>query len=45
MDLHVRVVARIRLNAAFRALPVQDSTDGEPVLCYRNYLPAPMRAL
>jgi hypothetical protein len=33
-------IAQIRLAAAFRALPVTDSADGEPVLCFRSYLPA-----
>jgi len=33
----------VRLAAAFRALPVKDSSDGETVVCFRNYLPAPMR--
>jgi hypothetical protein len=32
-----------RLAAAFRALPVKDPNDGETVLCFRSYLPAPMR--
>jgi hypothetical protein len=35
----------IRLAAAFRALPVKDANDGETVLCFRSYLPAPMRAV
>jgi hypothetical protein len=35
----------IRLAAAFRALPVKDTTDGEPVLCFRTYLPAPLREI
>jgi hypothetical protein len=33
----------IRLAAAFRALPVRDANDGETVLCFRSYLPAPLR--
>ena len=33
----------MRLGAAFRALPVKDANDGETVLCFRSYLPAPMR--
>ncbi len=37
-------LARIMLKAQFRALPVTDSLDGERVLCYRMFLPAP-RAL
>jgi hypothetical protein len=34
---------QINLSAAFRALPVKDPNDGETVLCFRSYLPAPMR--
>jgi len=30
----------IRLEGAFRALPVKDANDGETVLCFRSYLPA-----
>jgi hypothetical protein len=33
----------IRLAATFRALPVKDANDGETVLCFRSYLPAPLR--
>ncbi len=36
---------RWRLQAEFLALPVTDSNDGDAVLCYRSYLPAPMRTL
>ncbi len=36
---------RWRLRANFHALPVTDPNDGEAVLCFRSYLPAPMRAL
>lgn len=32
---------RILLNAHFRALPVTDPVDGERVLCFRSFLPAP----
>lgn len=32
---------RIVLKAHFRALPVTDPMDGERVLCYRSFLPAP----
>ena len=35
----------IRLAAAFRALPVKDANDGETVLCFRSYLPAPLREI
>jgi len=33
--------ARILLKAQFLALPVADPLDGERVLCYRSFLPAP----
>jgi hypothetical protein len=33
----------VRLTAAFRALPVKDLNDGETVVCFRSYLPAPLR--
>jgi hypothetical protein len=32
---------RIALKAQFRAMPVTDPIDGERVLCYRSFLPAP----
>ncbi len=32
---------RIVLKAQFRAMPVTDPLDGERVLCYRSFLPAP----
>lgn len=32
---------RIALHAGFLALPVTDPLDGERVLCYRSYVPAP----
>ncbi|HEX7727437.1 MAG TPA: hypothetical protein VF392_00255 [Terracidiphilus sp.] len=32
---------RVALKASFRAMPVTDALDGERVLCYRNFLPAP----
>jgi hypothetical protein len=35
---------RVALKAKFRALPVTDPLDGERILCYRSFLPAP-RAL
>jgi hypothetical protein len=35
----------IRLAGAFRALPVKDANDGETVLCFRSYLPAPSRTI
>ena len=36
---------RLRLAVAFRALPVIDANDGASVLCFRSYLPGPMRAV
>jgi hypothetical protein len=36
---------RARLAAAFRALPVTDANDGAAVLCFRSYIPGPMRAV
>ena len=36
---------RWRLDASFTALPVMDSNDGAEVLCFRSYLPAPMRTV
>ncbi len=36
---------KVRLSAAFRALPVKDATDGQTVLCFRSYLPAVMRSV
>jgi hypothetical protein len=31
---------RIALGASFRALPVTDANDGEPVVCFRSFLPS-----
>jgi hypothetical protein len=36
---------RVRLAAAFRALPVRDPNDSETVVCFRSYLPAPLRTI
>jgi hypothetical protein len=36
---------RMRLAAAFRALPVTDTNDSAQVVCFRSYLPGPMRAV
>ena len=36
---------RWKLNGAFRALPTKDANDGSTVLCYRSYLPGPMRSV
>lgn len=35
-------LGRMALDAAFRALPVTDANDGEQVVCFRSFLPAPM---
>jgi hypothetical protein len=32
---------RILLNAQFQAMPVTDPLDGERVVCYRSFIPAP----
>ncbi len=36
---------RVRLAGSFRALPVTDTSDGERIVCFRSYLPGPMRAI
>lgn len=36
---------RSRLAGSFRALPTQDATDGEVVLCYRSYVPSATAAI
>ena len=36
---------RVLLKAQFRALPVTDPMDGERVLCYRSFIPAPKALL
>lgn len=36
---------RMRLAAAFRALPVIDTNDSATVVCFRSYIPGPMRAV
>ena len=38
-------LTRTRLSGAFRALPIRDTSDGETVVCFRTYLPAPMRSV
>ena len=38
-------LARLRLAASFRALPVKDASDGEMVVCFRSYLPGTMRTV
>jgi len=35
----------VSLRAAFLALPYTDPNDGQTVLCYRSYFPAPMAAV
>jgi len=34
-------LARVLLKGQFMALPVTDPLDGERVVCYRSFLPAP----
>ncbi len=36
---------RMRLAASFRALPVTDANDSAAVVCFRSYIPGPMRAV
>jgi len=36
---------RVLLKGQFMALPVTDSLDGERVLCYRSFLPAPRASI
>ena len=38
-------LARMRLAGAFRALPVTDRNDSATVVCFRSYLPGPMRSV
>jgi hypothetical protein len=35
-------IERIALSAAFRALPVTDTNDGEQAVCFRSFLPSAM---
>lgn len=44
-EVLVGQLERLKLGAAFRALPTKDLNDGETVLCYRSYLPGPMRSV
>jgi len=37
-------LSAISLRASFLALPYSDPNDGQTVLCYRSYFPAPMAA-
>lgn len=45
VDALAAPLERIRLAAAFRALPVKDANDGETVVCFRSYLPANLRTV
>jgi hypothetical protein len=38
-------IAAVSLRASFVALPYTDPNDGQTVLCYRSYFPAPMAAV
>jgi hypothetical protein len=38
-------VDRLRPTARLRALPITDTNDGVAAICFRSYLPAPMRAV
>jgi len=40
-----RPIASVGLHASFIALPFIDTNDGQTVLCYRSYFPAPMAAV
>jgi hypothetical protein len=44
-DPLIAPIERIALNACFRALPVTDENDGEPVVCFRSFLPGAMTLL
>ena len=35
-------IERVALSAAFRALPVTDTNDGQQVVCFRSFLPSAM---
>jgi hypothetical protein len=41
----VKPLSSVSLRAAFLALPYTDPNDGQTVLCYRSYFPAPMAAV
>ena len=45
MDDLATGLQRWRMRAAFHALPVTDTNDGSAALCFRSYLPAPMRTV
>jgi hypothetical protein len=40
-----RPLTSVGLHASFIALPFTDTNDGQTVLCYRSYFPAPMAAV
>lgn len=40
-----RPLMSVDLHASFIALPFVDTNDGQTVLCYRSYFPAPMAAV
>jgi hypothetical protein len=40
-----RPITSVGLHASFIALPFTDTNDGQTVLCYRSYFPAPMAAV
>lgn len=40
-----RSLSLVRLQGSFRALAVKDSLNGTAVVCYRSYVPAPMRLI
>lgn len=41
MTALVASIERIALSAVFRALPVTDANDGQQVVCFRTFCPAP----
>ena len=45
VDVLSAPLERLKLQGAFRALPVRDANDGANVLCFRSYLPARMRSI
>jgi hypothetical protein len=44
-DVLVAPLERLALDASFRALPVNDTNDGEQVVCFRSFLPGAMTLL
>ncbi len=41
----IKPLQTLALHAAFQALPHTDENDGQTILCYRSYYPAPQAAL